>query len=220
MKNCFTKSFVAAALALVLGAASVSQAKEIVKNARENDVATKYVLTDDSTLYRVINGKRCDITTDVQSFKVSQHPNDLAMIYFKKGGDLYVLGGRTPFINNHCPKAETRKLMENVKKYSVTSNTRTTIVNVALSYEGKFVAWDNSKPVFNVVGADDYEMNQNFGAEGKPFSSYVAFVHSTRGGNIMKVKGINVDASKWDSSRYYSSIDQFKRDNGLSKDME
>lgn len=213
-----TKSLFATALVLALSAASGAQAKDIVKKARANDVADTYVLTDEGTLYRTVNGRRCDVTTNVDNFKISQHPNDRAMVYFKKNGDLYVLGRSAPSYS--CPKANTKVLMENVKKYSVTSNTQTTIVNAALSKSGKFVAWDNVAPVLTVSGADDYQMNQNFGAEGKPFSSYVAFVHSDRGGSVMKVKGITPSASKWDSSRYYSSIRDFKEANGLAADLE
>lgn len=207
------KSLFAAALVLSIGVTSAAQAKETVKKARANDVATQYILTDDATLYRIVKGKRCAVTTDVESFKVSEHPNDLAMIYFKKNGDLYVLGRSFP--SRDCPKAPTRLIMENVKKYSVTSNTKTTIVNVALSREGKFVAWDIFSPVLTLTGADDYQMNQNFGAEGKAFSSYVTFVHNERGGSVMKVKGINPASSKWDSTRYYTSIRDFKESNGL-----
>jgi hypothetical protein len=221
LNNNLTKSLFAAALVLTLGAASGAQAKDIVKQARANDVADKYVLTDEGTLYRTVNGRRCDVTTNVDNFKISQHPNDRAMVYFKKNGDLYVLGRSTPSYG--CPKANTKVLMENVKKYSVTSNTQTTIVNVALSKSGKFVAWDNVAPVLTTpydVIADDYQMNQNFGADGKPFSSYVAFVHTARGGAIMKVKGINPEGSKWDTSRYYTSIRDFKEANGLAAELE
>jgi hypothetical protein len=210
-----TKSLFATALVLALGAASGAEAKDIVKKARANDVADTYVLTDSGTLYRTVNGRRCDVTTNVANFKISQHPNDLAMVYFKKNGDLYVLGRSFPTYNG-CPKANTKILLESVKKYSVTSNTKTTVVNVALSESGKFVAYDNFAPVLTVSGADDYQMNQNFGAEGKAFSSYVTFVHTARGGYIMKVKGNSPEASKWDTSRYFSSIRDFKEANGLA----
>jgi hypothetical protein len=219
MLKMLTKSLFSAALALTLSSAPAAFAKDTIKQARDNDIATQYGLTVDNTLYRIVGGKRCDITTDVQSFKVSQHPKDAAMLYYKKGSDLYVIGRSAP--SRQCPKANSKLLMQDVKKYNVVSNTNTTIVNVALSYSGKFVAWDNSNPVLTVAGADDYEMNQNYGVQGKPFSSYVAFVHSAYGGNIMKVKGQSPEASKWDSSRYYGTIEDFKHVNKLeSKDLE
>jgi hypothetical protein len=217
LKFILNKSVLAAALALSFAVAPVSFAKEVSKKARANDIASEYVLTNDATLYRVVDGRRCDITTNVDSFKISQHPNDAAMIYYVKDGDLYVLGASA--YSSHCPKANTRMIMANVKKYTVTSNPHTTVVNMALSRSGALKAWDNTNIVLSVSGVDEYQMNQNFGAEGKAFSSYVAFAHTARGGYIMKIKGRNPEGSKWDSSRYYTSVSDFKRSNGLT-DLE
>jgi hypothetical protein len=213
-KNQMKYSLVSSVLALAFAIAPASFAKEVTKKARPNDTASAYVLADNSTLYRVIRGNRCAVTSNVESFKVSQHPNDAAMVYFKKNGDLYVLNASPA--TRQCPKAETRLIMTDVKKYSVVSNTNTAIVNVALSYAGTFKAWNNTSAVLTVTNADEYQLNQNFGAEGKPFSSYVAFVHTARGGYIMKVKGNSPEASKWDSSHYYSSVADFAQTNGLT----
>ena len=50
---------------------------DTTKNARKNDVADSYILADSGDLFRMVKGNKCQITNNVSSFKVSQHPNDL-----------------------------------------------------------------------------------------------------------------------------------------------
>jgi hypothetical protein len=187
------------------------------KNARSNDVASKYVLESNGDLYRLVGGKKCQVTTEVQSMKVSQHPDDAAMLYFtrKEGGhtNLYVLHNAEDF--GDCPKTSRKKIMSDVDKYTVTSNTNTKIVNAALSEQGQFTAWDDTKPVINLSGIKEYQMHQMFGVAGKPFSSYVAFA-LTKSGYIIKIKGNDVQNSNPDLSRTYKSIKEFKDQNGIN----
>ena len=91
---------------------------------------------------------------------------------------------------------------------------QTTIVNLALDNKGVFKAWDNKKLVLKQSNVVDYKMNGNFGAKGKPFSSYVAFLIDGNG-YILKVKGKSPEKSKWDNSRTYRSIKEFKKANNL-----
>ncbi len=63
----------------------------IYREARRNDTADRYMLDDDGTFFRWIKGIACTITYGVEDFKVSKHPNDAAVVYYKKGGDLYMI---------------------------------------------------------------------------------------------------------------------------------
>ncbi len=163
------------------------------REARRNDVADRYMLGNDGTLFRRINGATCSITSGVQDFKISQHPNDVAVIYFKKNNDLHLLNmDRERRPNGQCPSSagNIRKLMENVKKYTVTSNQNTTIVNAALDESGNFRAWDNTRVVYSDRSVEDFQMNQCFGTAGKSFSSYVLFTRDSSD-NITKVRVSN-----------------------------
>ena len=186
------------------------------KEARKSDTADRYMLGHDGTLYRRINGANCAVTSGVKDFKISQHPNDVAVIYYRKNGDLYMVNkDKERRTRGQCPSAEgnTKKLMSNVKKYTVTSNTDTTIVNAALSKSGQFSAWDNVQVVYSDINVDDFTMNSCFGAKGKSFSSYVLFTLD-RYNNISKVK-VNKeykylrDDSKVNRERF-DSISDFK----------
>ncbi|MEW6056826.1 MAG: hypothetical protein AB1540_09440 [Bdellovibrionota bacterium] len=207
----FTISFrtllsTALAFALPLSAVAYDSIKE-EKRARSNDVADRYILERDGDFFREVRGKPCQITNNVDDFKVSQHRNDAAMVYFIKDGDLYVLHNAES--SGQCPKASKKVIMPNVKKYNVVSNTNTTIVNTALDRSGTFIAWDNTRDVLTVRGVDEYKLNQCFGT-GRSFSSYVAFLLS-RSGDIYKVKGNEPEKSKWDNSRdSYNTLNQFE----------
>ncbi len=187
------------------------------KSARRNDVADEYELTTNGDFFRYVGSNKCQITNNVADFKISQHPNDAAMVYFlkKKSGnqDLYVLHNSTGG-SSQCPKASTKMIMEDIKKYTVTSNTNTTIVNAALSHSGRFAAWDNSAVVYSDNGVTDYQMNQCFGVAGRSFKTYVLFTQD-RSRAVTKVKvdeagrGI-VDGSK-STSETYANITEFNR---------
>ena len=162
----------------------------ICREARRNDVADRYMLGNDGTLFRRINGAVCSVTSGVEDFKVSQHPNDVAVLYFKKKNHLHLLNmDRERRPSGRCPSSagNIRKLMDNVKKYTVTSNQNTTIVNAALDEVGNFRAWDNTRVVYSDSNVDEYQMNACFGIENKSFSSYVLFTRDSSD-NITKVR--------------------------------
>lgn len=188
---------------------------KMCKEARRNDTADRYMLAHDGTLFRRINNAQCAVTSKVTDFKISQHPNDVAVIYFVKEGNLYLVNlDKERRQNGQCPSAagNTKQLMANVEKYTVTSNTETTIVNAALDRNGNFKAWDNVTVVYSDSGVEEYSMNECFGKKGKSFSSYVLFTRD-RNDSVTKVKvsgsQFRKDESKTTHERY-NRISEFK----------
>ncbi len=195
---------------------------------RKQDLAYKYVLDNQGNFYRFLkrNDRKCQITNHVLNFKISAHPNDLALVYFVRddaeGGfwgfqNLYVLNEGED-VGRECPRAQKHVILENVVKYNVVPNSHTDIVNVALSGRGKLVAWDNQKPVLMTDDSthpiEDYRMYRRYGAEGQPFSSYVLFAIDTDG-FVLKVKGNDPSHSKYDLDRRYPSLRAFLTENKL-----
>jgi len=211
--------------------------------ARKGDVAKSYVLDDNGNFFRMVSVKKgrktkeikCQITDKVESFKVSKHSEDRAMAYYIRldswnNPALYsVANGKVN--EGGCPEAKTGKLLDSIKwdtndsayAYSVITNTGidSTIVNIALTDSGRFVAWDNTKQVFSQTRIEDYVMNvNNYGVvnsetdRGVKWSSYAVFLID-RDGYVMKVKGQSPNDSKWDNSRRYSSLRDFKTSNGI-----
>lgn len=199
---------------VAIGLFSLMANAQEVKQARNNDVASKYVLESDGDFFRYVNGNKCQITNDVQSFKVSQHPRDAAMVYFEKGNDLYVLNNAS--MTGNCPKAEKKVIMSSVKKYTVVSTTDTEIVNMALSNGGRLTAWENKSVVFSADNIESYKHNDCYGQSGKSFNTFVAFaikysgrVVKIRGGaNGRAVEGVTDDS-------YYSDLADFTRSNNV-----
>jgi hypothetical protein len=181
------------------------------KNARTSDPADQYLLENDGDLFRAIGNQLCQITSGVTEFKISQHRDDAAVLYYLKDNDLYVVHPQATTGGN-CPPVSKKKIMDDVDKYSVVSNTNSTIVNVALNKSGRLVAWDNTHPVYEDTGVSEYLMNQCFGTRGKSFSSYVLF-SIDRSGVVTKVK-VEDGASRYNQSRdtnaNYRSIQDFK----------
>ncbi len=182
------------------------------KNARSNASVDQYLLTTDGDLYAYITkiDTLCQVTSGVSDFKNSLHPKDAAVMYYVRGGDLYV--ANEVKVKGQCPSMTKKMIMPNVKKFSVVGTNNTTIVNTALSKSGEFVAWDNVKPVYKDILVEDYLLNRNYGSKGKSFSSYVAF---TLGYDhyITKVKGQSDDSyiKAKESARTYDSIQDFKK---------
>ncbi len=199
-------------LSLVLTSAAFAQ----TKNARSNDVAYKYELESDGDLFRYIRGsnQRCQVTNNVSSYKISRHKNDAAVIYYVRYGDLYYLKN-TDNGYGSCPKAVKKVLMENVKKYTVVSNTNTKIVNIALNHSGKLVAWGNTTKEFEAYRVNKYVNNTCYGSNGKSFKSYVAFA-ITYGGQVIKIKGQSSRSSKTTQETYYS-VQDFKKKQNVCK---
>lgn len=164
---------------------------KVCKNTvRSNETVEQYLLTRNGDLYATLKrgGALCQITAGVDDFKISQHPNDAAVVYFTKNNDLYVLNKQKVGYDGECPKTSKKVIMENVKEYKVATNTKTTIVNAALSQNGKLVAWDNVKAVYTDYGVSDFEMNNCYGVKGKSFNSFVLF-SMDYAGFVTKVKG-------------------------------
>jgi len=186
------------------------------REARKNDIADRYMLAHNGTLFRRINKASCAITENVQSFKISQHPNDIAVIYYKKGNNLYLVNlDREYRPSGQCPSAKgnTQLLMEDIAKYTVTSNIHSTIVNAALDNKGNFKAWDNTTSVYTDTKVKEFQMNDCFGSKGLSFNSFVLFTQDYSQ-SITKVK---VDSSKKyvkdnskATSERYSSVHDFK----------
>ncbi len=191
------------------------------KHARSNDLAETYTLSDDGTLSRAIRNSnlKCTITTNVDEFKVSMHKNDAAMIYFVKNDKSLWYLKNSGSSTSQCPPAEKQRLMQNVKKYTVTSNTDTEVVNVALDTSGNLYAWGNSGPaIYSDTGVAEFQMNQCYGASGKSFNSFVMFTRDAYG-IVTKVKVeqgryfINNDSR--DDARRFPSITDFKKERNV-----
>jgi hypothetical protein len=187
-------------------------------NARPNAKVDQFLLTENGDLYAYLakSDLLCSVTNNVTDMKVSRHPRDAAVLYFERQGNLYVAHNVR---NNgfNCPEMSKKVLMNNVKKFNVVSNNNTTIVNTALSEQGEFLAWDNSRVVYSDRLVKDYLLNTNYGAEGKAFNRYVAFTIDYSG-YVTKLEGrseYNFIQSK-DSNKRYSSLQSFKRDVGLN----
>lgn len=186
------------------------------KMARQNDAAQEYMLGHDGTFRRRINGVECAITSKVQDFKISQHPTDAAVVYYRKNNNLYMINQDREFRQaGNCPSVQgnTKLLMSNVKKYSVTSDLRTTIVNAALSNDGQLVAWDYRIPVYRDYGVSDYNMNNCYNVKGKSFSSVVLFSidYSGKVSKVRNAKGLYQKIGEANSTHEsYRDINDFK----------
>lgn len=222
-----TKALATAALALTVfaGFSSTAQAEDVVKQARSNDVASEYVLEDDGDFYRKVGVHTCQITTGVEEFKISRHPNDSAMVYFMKGGDLWVLHNAEIPGHGQCPKASKKMILPDIAKayskmrYTLVNTIKTTIVNAAMSTQqnGLFVAWDNTHAVFQANNVADYLMNTCYGTKGKVYNTYVAFV-LTDDNKVIKVKGKSPEKSVVDNNKTYESLQEFKAANKVCTD--
>ncbi|MGB1013349.1 MAG: hypothetical protein ACPG4T_04375 [Nannocystaceae bacterium] len=218
----FTKSLLvsAATLATFVGLTSTAQASDIVKQARSNDVASQYVLEDDGDFYRMVGKHKCQITTKVDEFKISRHPNDAAMVYFVKNNDLWVLHNAQIPGHGQCPAASKTTILEDIAKayskvrYTLVNTIKTKIVNAAMStkFNGLFVAWDNTTPVFQAANVKDYLMNTCYGTPKKKYNTYVAFV-LTNDKKVIKVKGKKPESSVVDNKKTYASLQEFKSAN-------
>jgi hypothetical protein len=190
-------------------------AADETKEARKSDVAFKsYTLKKNGDLFReTVAGTDCQVTSNVTDFKISQHPSDAAVAYYLQAGNLVALhtvktnSDVRKLVKGDCPKKDAKVIMANVEKYTVVSNTDTTIVNMAVTKYGEFTAWENVSPVLTLKNIATYVNNECFGTK-KSFTSYVAFAINTNG-FVYKIKGDKPQDSKV-TAKTYSSLKQFK----------
>lgn len=213
-------------LFIVLAAFAQIASADQTKKARANDLVDSYTLTNDGRLFRTMSsGAKCDVTTGVEDFKISQHPNDAAMIYYIKDRALYYLKNiKGAERGKSCPSANKQKLISDVKRqdgkfqYHVVSNTNTDLVNTALSSSGKFYAWPNSGSPVTFSGVESYKLNACYGAQGKSFNTYMVFLRKNNG-SIAKVKGNANNKGlievKTDDSQFYGSVSEFTSRNNV-----
>ena len=207
------RAFAAIALSLVLLPA-VGRA-DTVKRARSTDIATEYRL-EGTDLYRMVDGQKCQVTTDVIEFKVSQHPDDAAVIYYLRrergAANLYSLENTDG--GGQCPKAKKHRILDDIArsggryKYSVVPSAKAEIVAVALSRQGTLVAWDEQTAVVEEQGVEDYRLHDRFGKAGAPFRRYVAFAIDSAG-FVLKLDGRAPRGSRYDSQQPYPDLDAF-----------
>lgn len=191
------------------------------KNARRNDLADQYLLDKKGNLFRAVENQKCQITSNVDSFKISMHPNDSAVAYYESKDDLYVVHNQGTTRSGNCPPVSKKKIMSNVKEYSVVSNTNSFIVNAALDKSGKFEAWDNIKTVYSDKNVEDFMMNTCYKVEGKSFNTIVLFTID-RSGYVTKVR-MEESAGGWvynksnETNRQYRNIADFKERENVCK---
>lgn len=219
------KHLLAIALAAVAFQTTTSSAKtigdDVVKNARSGDVASQYVLRADGGLFRQIGKNLCQVTSDVDDFKVAQHPDDPTAIYVVKRGGLFALtvGGEAER-GAECPKAQLDSLISTLDRtggkwaYRVVDRKDTPISLVAQDASGRVTAWDEQGVAVYVEGAVAFKLNECFGSK-KSFSSYVAFVLDGEG-HVSKLGGKDPRKSKADPARY-KSMDAFLAKNRVCK---
>ncbi len=207
------RSLLAALLVLV---AVPSFGKEVIKQARANDVASEYQLKDNGDLFRVVNGRKCQVTNNVLEFKISQHAQDTAMIYFIKDENtpnLYVLHNAER--TGNCPKANKTLRQTDIDKkngdyrYIVVSNPDSTFASAVLSRNGDFSVWSDTTREFLMHNVAEFVKHNQFGVRGAPFSSYVLFALNDNG-YVLKVKGSGIAASSFDFSERYADLKEFK----------
>lgn len=188
------------------------------KQARANDVASEYVLERDGDLFRIVKGRKCQVTNDVLDFKVSQHPRDLAVIYFvrREGprANLYVLHNTAR--RGDCPKAKKLQILADLDRkrgkyrYSIVSSTKTEAVSMALSRRGVLKVWSRDDTLLEKRRMKDYRLHDKYGKRGAPFSRYVGFALDRRG-RVLKIDGRRPQTSSYDRSQRYRRLDEFFR---------
>jgi hypothetical protein len=209
-------------LSAIATAAVMGTAFAETKQARDGDIASSYTLNKDGSFFRTtLAGTKCEVTNNITDFKVSQHPNDLAMAYFVKDGDLYVLNNVKAvqdFVKiafGECPKTTKKLIVSSVDKYTVVSNQNTTVVNLTLATNGEFKAWDNNKAILTLSHINEYVNNECYGSKKASFSSYVAFAID-KNGFVYKIKGEKTESSKV-SEKSYDSLKEFKKTENVCK---
>jgi hypothetical protein len=218
------KNLLVIALAAVSVQTTTASAKtigdDVVKHARAGDVASQYVLRADGSLFRQVGRNLCQVTSDVDDFKVAQHPNDPTAIYVVKKGGLFALTVGEGDRGAECPKAHLDSLISSLDRgggkwlYKVVDRKDTPISLVAQDTSGRVTAWDQQGVAVFVEGAVTFKLNECFGSK-KSFSSYVAFVLDGDG-RVSKLGGKDPRKSKADPARY-QSMDAFLAKNRVCK---
>ncbi len=203
-----------AALFILAPVSFANSCKERKVNRVSTDVKA-YRLCDGTLSQKFGANTWCTVTTRVQSFKVSGHPNDAAIAYYKRDGDLFV-AHKQKWNGYSCPSTSKNEILPNVTKYTVVSSTKmeNLVVNMALSSNGNFRAWDNTRVVISLSGIKKYVNNECFGVEGASYSTYVAFA-ITYAGKVYKVKGKSSSSVLTDES--YADLTAFKNKEKVCK---
>ena len=210
-----------AAAALSSTASARTLTDDVVKQARKGDVASQYVLRPNGALYRQIGAQLCQVTSDVDDFKIAQHPNDPTAVYLVRKGALEALTVQGDADRAAaCPKAQLQTLIPALDRaggawvYKVVDRKDTPLSLVAQDTNGRVTAWDDRGVAVSVEGAVEVEMNPCFGTK-KAFGSFVAFVRD-RAGLVSKIGGKDPRKSKADPARY-GSLDAFKAKNNVCR---
>lgn len=209
-------------------ASSALAADNIVKkSARQNDVAASYSLNKTSTKFtRAIEKSdgtvSCTVTTGVEDFKISQHPNDVATVYFVKDGGLHYLADTKKnggYYSGNCPPADSKRLITSLKysggkaEYGVIPSTNTEYVNWGLRSDGTFLAWKNSGQPLSVYNISDIASNTCYDQEGKSYSRKILFLQKHDG----RVLAMENDGSMTDQG-VHKSIQSFKNSRNVCED--
>lgn len=144
----------AASKQMYCGTNSIPVAKKDCKNITENrreelgkEVAggnPVAITNEDGNLkvwYTVSGGalKDCQITNDVESFKISANPGDVASAYFLRKGVVKDIIMQGTVSSSSCPKADTNTYATNVVEYKVPSNGSSRVTMAARTTDNKVI---------------------------------------------------------------------------------
>jgi len=187
---------------------------DVTMSARRGDIASRYVLREDGSLFRQIGRTLCQVTTNVDEIKIPQRADDSVAAYVVRDGELMALRptrGAVP--EGTCPRARLDSMVraldraEDMKfSYQLIDRTDTPITMIAWGADNRFTAWDARGVAVAVDDASWFYVNDCFGSR-KQFGSYLAFIH-TRDGRLIKIGGKDPRKSKTDARRY-ASFDSF-----------
>ena len=226
----------------------IDRATSCKTSLRENDIGYAYTVDPAGNFKRWVKNPNkadfipCQITNQVESFKLSSHPRDVAVAYYARRtnwnnrnepiklwhltdvrdakGIIQIAGGSCPAV-----KKPPGPLEANVLAYGVTPPgiTNTSIVNYTLGRDHVFRGWpyttSGGNKVYTEKAVTEFAFNACYDKKGKPFKTYQLFLLKENR-QVTKVKGTDSGELSADVStqgKPFADLEDFRAKNGVTQ---
>ncbi len=199
------------------------QCSDKLRDAKEshgNDKVVKYELYESGDFFRIMpDGKKCQITTKVESFKMARM-DDSAALYFLRDGNLSALYPVRSY-SNQCPNKSDEIIADSVNRYTIPSENLLSIFAFGIRYNNDLIyvvpsphKGGSPYSYYRLDGPfKDYLHNTCYNQNGKSFNSYIIFA-LRQDGRVLKVKE-NMDNKL--TEKTYKNLQDFKADENVCK---
>jgi hypothetical protein len=172
-----------------------------------------YSLQDNGDFVQIINGRNCQIASNVTSFRVPSHPKDPSLVYYLAGDSLNAISAKSPPAGP-CRQRKSTSVARQVQDFEVVGDPGSVIVLVVRTAAGLELGVGKKKTI-QLPGMSDFRVNRCSGHPGSVGGDTVALAIASSG-FVTRIPRSG-EAPALDDSGSFQSLESYQKKQGYCR---